>query len=62
MSRVSTFVLVCMVLSLAGCHGSQRSMVLTLEGPIYDTSPYMEKPLKGKIEYRVDLDREIDWR
>lgn len=56
MSRVCTFVLVLILMMLVGCHGSQRSIMLTLEGPIYDISPYAEKPLKGKIEFHVELD------
>ncbi len=48
-----------------GCKSShQKSLVLTLESPIYDSAPYMEKPLKAKVEYRIDFDRypNHDWR
>ncbi len=66
MSRlfILTVVSVTCLLSV-GCKNShQKSLVFTFESPIYESAPYMEKPLKAKVEYRIEFDRypNHDWR
>ncbi len=39
-----------------GCKGSQKSIKLTVDSPIYDSAPHIREPLHAKVEYEINFD------